>query len=142
MVGKTARRTKSDNERIEFVKLYMGCLPCILCSYLDSHADYHHVVEGQRRLGHEYGYGACAWHHKGICWEGFDRQDMNGRIGPSMAHGKKPYRAVFGRENLLVETVNFAHKFFLKWPWDEFAMPLSTGTEIRRFHMAKQMKAT
>lgn len=132
------RRTKADNERIEFAKLYMSCLPCLIVNFLNSHADFHHVVEGRKRLGPSIGYGNCLWHHRGINWEGMTTQEMIGCLGPSIAHGKKSFQHHFGNERILVQTVEFAHKLFLQHPWNEFAMPRSMGSKIRRFHLGKQ----
>ena len=138
MVGRTKTRTKQEKERIYFVKHFMGCAPCILVKYLNSHCDYHHVVEGQRRLGEMVAYGQCLWHHKGIPWEGATRQEMVGILGPSYALSRREFRAKFGTERSLVGLVDYAHKLFKTYPWNEFAMPRSIGTNIFRFHLDEQ----
>ena len=137
MVGKTKSRNKEENERIEISKLYISCLPCILISLLNSHADYQHVVEAQRRLGHKCGYSSCLWHHrgeKGGLWEGLTTQAMIGMLGPSLAHGKKPFRAFFGSELVLVKTQDFAIKLYKRYQWNEFEMSQFVGSRIRSYH--------
>jgi len=134
MVGKTKPRNKEEQERIEFCKLYMSCLPCILTYLLNSHADYHHVVKGFKRLGHLAGFPMCLWHHRGEPWIGMRMIDMCFAYGDSHAHGKRAFEKSFGDELLLIKTTDFAHSLFKKNPWNEFAMPQSIGEEIRKFH--------
>ena len=138
MVGRAKGRNKAEQERIDFVKQYMSCLPCILTHLLNSHCDYHHVVQGFRRLGHLAGYGMCSWHHRGEPWTGMLMIDMAMSQGPSMAHGKKAFEKYFGSELLLIKAVDFAHELFLKSPWNEFAMPDHIGEEIRNYYQDLQ----
>ena len=81
------------------------------------------------------GYPACSWHHRGEPWPGMRMIDCTMAHGPSLAHGKKTYEKSFGDELLLVKTTDFAHALFKKEPWNEFAMPVSTGDQIRDFHL-------
>ena len=134
MVGRTKYRNKAERERIEFCKFYMGCLPCILTRLLNVHIDYHHVVQGFRRLGHMFGYGLCTWHHRGEPWPGWIMIELATVHGPSLAHGKKPYEKYFGDELLLVKTTDYAYSLFKETPWNEFMMPESIAEEIRNFH--------
>ena len=142
MVGKTKPRNKEEQERIEFVKLYMSCLPCILVNYPNSHCNYNHVVEGRKRLGHLFGYGSCGWHDVfHVNWRGRSTQAMIGQLGPSLGHGKKPFEEVFGDELLLARTVGFAQELFKEKPWLEFAMPRVIGSDIRVYHIGQMQKA-
>lgn len=141
MVGRTKPKTKADKERIEISKQYISCLPCILVGFLNSHADYQHVVEGQRRLGHQCGYSSCLWHHRGGRWEGLTTQEMIGRFGPSLSHGKKPFREFFGRELLLVRAQDFAIKLYKRYQWNEFEMSQFVGSRIRSYHFDLMRKA-
>ena len=134
MVGRTKYRNKAERERIEFVKFYMGCLCCILRRQLNSHADYHHVVKGFKRLGHICGFGLCCWHHRGEPWPGMIMVECALVYGASLAHDKKLFVKTFGDELLLVETTDFAHSLFLDNPWNEFRMPESIAEQIRSFH--------
>ena len=144
MVGKSKPKTKEDKERIEISKLYISCLPCILVGLLNSHADYQHVVEAQRRLGHKCGYSSCLWHHRGEKdgpWRELTTQAMIGMFGPSLAHGKKPFRAFFGSELLLVRAQDFAIKLYKRYQWNEFEMSQFVGSRIRSYHIDLMRKA-
>ena len=141
MVGRTKSKTKVEQERIHFVKHFMGCLPCLLVKYPNSHCDYHHVVEGQRRVGEMWGYGMCLWHHKGIRegdWAVLTRQEVVGILGPSHALSRKEFRAKFGTERSLVSVVDYAQKLFKKYAWNEFEMSGSIANRIWHFHLGKQ----
>jgi hypothetical protein len=61
-----------------------------------NEADFHHIVSGGRRLGPMRGYPLCPYHHRGV-GEG---------IGPSLAHGSKPFHAVFGADEYLERRAN------------------------------------
>lgn len=148
MVGRTKPRNKEDQERIEFVKHYMGCLPCILVSFLNSRCHYNHICESRKRLGHMFGYGACGWHDVfHVSWDGRSTQSMIGQLGPSLAHGKKTFEEVFGDELLLSRTVGFAQELFKEKPWPDFitpgspGMPLFVGRDIRMYHIDMMHKA-
>ena len=142
MVGKTAPRNKEEQERIDFVKNFMGCLPCLLVNLPNSHANYNHIVSGRKRLGHMFGYGSCAWHDTfHVNWRGRSTQAMIGQLGPSLGHGKKPFEEVFGDERLLSDTVGFAQGLFKEKPWQEFAMPTTIVSKIRTQHINQMYKA-
>ena len=148
MVGRSKPMNKVEKDRAEFCKFYMCCLPCILVGLLNSHGgndpkggcEYHHVVEGFKRLGHLVGYSQCNWHHKGEPFPGLRMIDCTMAYGDSLAHGKKPFEKTFGDELLLVKTTDFAYTLFKKNPWNEFSMPESIGEEIRKFHERLESK--
>ncbi|MCH7627971.1 MAG: hypothetical protein IH997_04550 [Proteobacteria bacterium] len=123
MVGKTKPRNKEEQERIEFVKLHMGCLPCILVTFLNCRCNYNHVCEGRKRLGHRFGYGSCGWHDVfHVSWDGRSTQEMIGQLGPSLGHGKITFEEVFGDELLLVRTVDYALELFKENPCSSFPL--------------------
>ena len=142
MVGKTLPRNKEEQERIDFVKKFMGCLPCLLVNLPNSHANYNHIVSGRKRLGHMFGFGMCGWHDVfHVNWRSRSTQAMIGQLGPSLGHGKKPFEEVFGDELLLARTVGFAQELFKERPWQEFAMPRDVGADIRSYHIGQMQKA-
>lgn len=74
---------------------------CICCHQLDlpsSYVEIHHLLSGNRRIGHLATVGLCPWHHRGIALEGHTAQSMGIEYGPSLAHGSKPFRARFGSD--------------------------------------------
>ena len=79
-----------------------GCLPCLIVNFRHRLATVQHVVEGGKRLGHSWTYGACPWHHQGIAdpWDDYQAERM---LGPSLAWNQKAYQERFGTERELVE---------------------------------------
>lgn len=63
-----------------------------------------HVTEGGRRLGEEYSYGSCEYHHLGKQIEGWSRQQMY-HYGPSFAHGRKSFEERYGDERYILVRV-------------------------------------
>ena len=138
MVGRSKPPTKAEKDHMDVSKRYISCIPCILVGHVNSLADYHHVVEAQRRLGHKCGYSSCLWHHRGMKdgpWRDLTTQAMIGMFGPSLAHGKKPFRAFFGNEVLLVRVQDFAIKLYKRYQWNEFEMSQFVGSRIRSYHV-------
>jgi hypothetical protein len=80
----------------------VGCLLCLL-KRQERRGTVQHVTEGGRRLGHDYTYSSCPWHHQGVKEHGWSMQEMMGALGPSFAHGRKNFEEVYGDErNVLV----------------------------------------
>ena len=79
---------------------------CICCRRLGTHnpeTEVHHLLEGGRRAGHDKTIPLCVWHHRGV---GFRYGDKGRDMGPSWAHGSKPFRAMFGTDDELLAEVN------------------------------------
>lgn len=132
MVGKTKSRTKADDERIDILTREIGCLCCILKGF-DRYqpSEYHHIVEGYKRLGHDYGLPLCPWHHRGIVPDGHSKQTVMGRLGMSLALSKREFKADFGNEHQLKKTADFALSL---WKQHKFTMDRNWASAIRRFH--------
>lgn len=126
MVGKTPRVRKNERERFEIIRLYCGCLPCILTGHLDRHATIEHVTESGRRVGegsdvHKNTVGMCSWHHFGTRGTGATRERMMGDFGPSLAHGRITFEDFFGDEvDVLIPVQNFVLDKFAEEPWPEY----------------------
>ena len=99
MVGKTEPHLMQDRVRFEIITTYCGCLPCLLMAVTNVHATIQHVVEG-KRLGHQFTYGSCTYHHLGIYHPPYPSIE---RLGPSLFDGRKPFEEHFGSERSLVE---------------------------------------
>jgi len=57
--------TKYERERIEAM-MRLGCVFCAVLGVVNAHQlECHHIVEGNRRLGHWYTLPACIGHHRG-----------------------------------------------------------------------------
>ena len=99
MVGKTKAPTKADKRRFLALQDY-GCVCCRIEGDGHRDPDIHHIVEGGRRLGHQYTLGLCPYHHRGIQPDSFIYH------GPSLADGKRPFIKRYGTERFLLEYVN------------------------------------
>lgn len=125
MVGKTPRILKDERERLRIIKIYCGCLPCLLRGHLDRWTTIEHVTENGRRVGvesdqHANTVGLCMWHHFGVCDPGLQRDPMTRELGPALAHGRYAFEEVFGDEvKILIPVQNFLIAQFDESPWPE-----------------------
>lgn len=86
----------------------LGCVCCRLRSIVRA-AEIHHMTiggkHGQKRLGHDFTFGLCAWHHRGE--NAFGSKDLGTKAyGPSFAHEPSRFRRVFGTQECLLEVQN------------------------------------
>ncbi len=102
------------------LKEHFPCLPCLLSTYKIRLPTVQHVVAGMKRTGQTY--SSCDWHHLG-CNGDFSKQEMMGLLGPSFAHGRKPFEAVYGTEQVLVKVQDFLVAWYRKDPWLDYAVP-------------------
>lgn len=89
MKNNASAATKAEKERIKRLFLGVGCICCLLRFGLkNSHIEIHHIVRGNKRLGHWYTLPLCHPHHQ-------QRGD-----GPwtSIANGRKAFAAIHGDE--------------------------------------------
>jgi hypothetical protein len=84
----------------------LGRLGCIACAQLGipnpSRTQIHHILEGNRRLGHNFSIPLCAQHHEGFAWD-----ELWGiiplQLQVSIADGRKAFSKVYGTERELWE---------------------------------------
>ncbi len=128
MVGKTPRILKDERKRLETIKLYCGCLPCLLMGHLDRHSTIEHVTENGRRVGvksdeHKNTIGLCMWHHFGVCDAGQSKANMAIEYGPSLFGGRRIFEEHFGDEvKVLIKVQNFMLDLFADSPWQEYSV--------------------
>ena len=90
-----------------------GCIACkLFCGgWVYKAPQMHHIVNQSYRK-HQGGDRAtlplCPWHHQGQPDEGFTEIEMQIQYGPSLALDAKLFRAVFGAEDTLLDTVDKA----------------------------------
>ena len=96
MVGKTKHRTKADGEVIEALTS-LGCICCKIMGGFRS-AEFHHITDRGRRVGHQYGLPLCEWHHRGLPPAGMTAPLAREQLGPSLAEGKASFESTFGTE--------------------------------------------
>lgn len=101
----TGTPTKAEKARMDAMK-EMG--QCVACYQLGIHGrgyiEIHHLLSGNRRIGHLATVALCEWHHRGVAC--IPVSDMNTLFGPSLAHGSKPFRARFGTDMELLGLQN------------------------------------
>lgn len=97
MKHSTGKPTKAHVARFE--KLHN--IGCICCLKLGMHRtpEIHHIVEGSRRLGHEFTLPLCPSHHRFQSIKALP-------FGPSIADGTKLFHAHWGTQRELLEEVN------------------------------------
>ena len=93
----------SDIER--FAKLHaLGCIVSRVFYDRWEPAEIHHLVEGRKRLGHQFTIPLSPWFHRGVP----PRMDMRPseateQIGPSLAISKRKFVERFGTERELLK---------------------------------------
>ena len=81
--------TKAEKDRIKRLFLEVGCICCLLRFGLkNSHIEVHHIVQGNKQLGHWYTLPLCHSHH----------QQKDKGAWTSIANGRKAFNAVHGTE--------------------------------------------
>ncbi len=135
MVGKSKTATKAQRERMERIK-WIGCVPCLLARMPDSQCDVHHVLAGgigSDRMGHDFTYGNCPWHHKGDCWNRQTPFVMENLLGPSMAREPRLYREAYGTELELIKMQDFLLEAYEHEPWADLQLPRFLIGQLRQF---------
>jgi Recombination enhancement, RecA-dependent nuclease len=84
-MGPSKAPTKAEREWMARARDY-GCLACLQDGH-QSPASIHHLVQGNRRLGHLFSIPLCEPHHKG-----------DGRVVPSVHFQKRTFVARYGAE--------------------------------------------
>ena len=87
--------TKAQVKRFERM-VEMGCICCKKLHGYWVMPEIHHIVEGSRRLGHDFTLPLCIHHHRIPCEE----------FGPSIASGSKLFSARWGTQRELLAEVN------------------------------------
>lgn len=100
--------TKDERERITRMLLF-GCICCAEFS-IYRHAECHHIVEGNKRLGHWYTLPLCKGHHRGEWIMG-----ENYGIRVALSDGSKRFAEAFGTERELWKRMQC--KLLLPYVW-------------------------
>ena len=137
MVGKTPRIRKQDRQRLNTIKDYCGCLPCLLMGHLDRHTTIEHITKAGRRVGiesaqHENTIGLCLWHHFQVCNNGQQIDRMVSEFVPSLAAGSRSFQWHFGDElRVLLPIQNYLLELFAEHPWPEYSVPRRVARDVR-----------
>lgn len=96
--------TKADRERWQLFR-HIGCIVTRHKFGVYNDYDVHHLVEGGRRLGHQYTIPLNPWYHRGVPPMEMTMAEAEDFYGPSLARNKRAFVAKFGTERKLLETV-------------------------------------
>ena len=118
MKHSTGAPTKADLKRFEIIR-DIGCVACILRGIYNNPPQIHHLVEGRKRLGHQYTCGLCYWHHVGGLPTGAKQYEVEERLGPSYALSPRSFKEVFGTQRELLEFQNELINHYHKRQQDE-----------------------
>lgn len=112
----TGKPTKAEAERMAKIAP-LGCLACRkeiernpsnLAAFGAKHfgTEVHHLnvggKHGQKRRGHRYTIGLCAWHHRGECWLTPNPEEAKWMLGPSFFHHAREFRERYGDDDQLL----------------------------------------
>ncbi len=60
-------------------------------------AEVHHLVDGNKRLGHEYTIVLNSWYHRGVVpYPATSKEEARARYGAALSDGRKAFRASHG----------------------------------------------
>jgi len=100
-MGPNKAPTKLEREWMDAISK-IGCLACKKVDRF-RRAEVHHVVVGNRRLGHMYTIPVCDWHHRGVMPDGLSQADCREALGPSFARDKEQFTQRYGDEMKLLD---------------------------------------
>jgi hypothetical protein len=105
----TGKATVAELARIVLVKK-LGCICCMLNREMGmptacfGPCEAHHLLSGGRRRGHKATIGLGQWHHQAVRpYDAMTTDETIERFGPSVATGSKPFHALYGTDDELLE---------------------------------------
>ncbi len=109
MKHSTGKPTKAEQARFGRMKEQGICIACYLRGTQPAypqHIEIHHLLSGNRRIGHMATVSLCTWHHRAVPPWGWGDAEARDYLGPSLAKGSKPFRAEFGTDAELLAIQN------------------------------------
>jgi hypothetical protein len=100
--------TVADTDRFDALRA-LGCIVSRIFFGRWEPADIHHLVEGRKRLGHQYTIPLSPWFHRGVPprWDMRPSEvEAHKDFGPSLARSKRSFVARFGTERELLAHTN------------------------------------
>jgi len=115
MVGPQKKPTKAEQDRIDRLRP-LGCSACAELGIPNvNRLELHHIVQGNKRLGHWYSIFLCVQHHRSIFWE-----ELWGvipfHLQVGIADGKKAFYEAYGGEKYLWEKAQARLHLPGDWP--------------------------
>ena len=105
----TSNRTKAEQARFDAMKEQGVCIACLLRGTQPDYAqgiEIHHLLSGNKRIGHMATVSLCSWHHRAVPPWGWGDKEAIDALGPSLAKGSKPFRTEFGTDAEMLELQN------------------------------------
>ena len=108
MKHSTGKPTKTEQDRFYNMKLGVQCVACYQLGIRKSgYIEIHHLLSGNKRIGHMATISLCPYHHRGVVYgDELSMSDAKKLFGPSLAHGSKPFHAEFGSDAELLAMQN------------------------------------
>jgi hypothetical protein len=107
--------TKSEQHRVDLMRS-LGCVACAHCGWLNTNElELHHLLDGNRRLGHAFTIFLCRGHHQGH-WSSAQIHALLPRYRVSISDGRKRFTQIFGTERSLWERVQVTINDPTLWP--------------------------
>ena len=105
MKHSTRKPTKAEQARFDRMKEQGVCIACLLrgAQKYAQHIEIHHLLSGNRRIGHMATVSLCPYHHRAVPPWGWGDKEALEELGPSLAKGSKPFRAEFGTDAELLK---------------------------------------
>lgn len=106
--------TKYEAERIEAM-LRLGCVMCAVLEIPGPACECHHIVDGNRRLGHWFTLPLCTGHHRGA-WTPEQRQLLSPLQLVGIYSGSKAFEPVYGTQREMWFKIQRRLKLPAIWP--------------------------
>ena len=108
MKHSTGKPTKAEQARFDKMKDGVQCVACYQRGIVKSgYIEIHHLLSGNKRIGHMATVSLCPWHHRGVVYgDGMSIAQAKELYGPSLANGSKPFRTEFGTDAELLAIQN------------------------------------
>ena len=107
MKHSTGNRTKAEQARFDKLKEMGQCVACYQRGIKGfQHIEIHHLLSGNKRIGHLATVSLCPWHHRGVKAIHDCHVYHDIAYGSSLANGSKPFRAEFGTDAELLAIQN------------------------------------
>ena len=107
MKHSTGNPTKAEAARFRKLKA-LGCVACDIDKTEQDQCepDIHHMLSGNRRIGHHATVPLCYWHHKGEPYDGMPEAYLLATVGPSWHRHRRKFRAQYGGDLALIARVD------------------------------------
>jgi len=110
----TGKPTRYEQQRFDAM-MRLGCVCCAQLDLPNPSTDRHHIVEGNKRLGHWYTLPLCPGHHRGV-WSPEQIEIIPPDLRTAISDGSKLFEKHYGTERELWMKVQARLKLPAIWP--------------------------